>query len=104
MIITDNALLYHKGQTISIKQYGISEAVAAFFLFGIPVLSALALIVVWFIYSPQTVESRNALLCCAAAFVIGFVPVKFVERFVSKYYSPVLLTPPPASSEMVVNG
>jgi len=104
MILTDNALFYHTDQTISIKQYGINEAVAAFFFFGIPVLSALTLLLVWFICSPQTVESRNALLCCAAAFLTGFIPARFVEIFVSKYYPTVLLTPPPASSEMVVNG
>ncbi|NLL15045.1 MAG: SoxR reducing system RseC family protein [Fibrobacter sp.] len=84
-----------KGQKITLKMHILNENIAALLVFGIPVLMALSCALMWYLYSPQDIESPLALLTTAFAFVSGFLLVWIIDTIFSMLFPPTIILPTP---------
>lgn len=71
---------YSIGQCIYTTYFLIHELLAAFIVFGLPILCALAAFVVCSIYSSAGPESPGVILATVAALFGGFLLIYFIER------------------------
>jgi hypothetical protein len=89
-----NSDQFTTGQKITYKKYILNENLNALFIFGTPILLAVSTILIWFINSPDEVESPMALSATGLAFVCGFAVIWFFDKLFQKKYPSVILTEP----------
>lgn len=89
----NQALTVKTGQKISLKMHILNENIAAILVFGIPVLMALTCALLWYIYTPQKIESPLAVLSTVTAFTAGFLFVWFIDTIFSRIFPPAILNP-----------
>ena len=89
-----------KGQKITLKMHILNENIAALLVFGIPVLMALSCALMWYLYSPQDIESPLALLTTAFAFVSGFLLVWIIDTIFSMLFPPTIIIPTTTEQEL----
>lgn len=92
MLSTIEPERYQLGQKIEFQHCYMNENLVAFVVFGIPISAAFLTLVVWYIISPQSVETPAAFLSAAGALAGGFLIVNgidfwFRNRFPSKIIS-----------------
>ena len=94
-VILKKSMPFTTGQKITLKMHILNENIAALLVFGIPVLMALSCALMWYLYSPQSVESPLALLTTALAFTSGFLLVWVIDTIFSKSFPPTIILPNP---------
>ncbi len=89
------------GQKISLEMHILNENIAAILVFGIPVFLALSCVMLWYIYTPQKIESPLALLSTAIAFAAGFLFVWIIDTIFSRMFPPAVLIPSISNSNLL---
>ncbi|MBN1576269.1 MAG: SoxR reducing system RseC family protein [Chitinispirillaceae bacterium] len=74
------------GASVTLRSFQLNEAIGALIVFGIPLLSALTVFLVWYAIDPSTVESGGALLVAGSAFFCGFIIVRIIDRIFRKRF------------------
>lgn len=80
MVETADAAKFSPGDSIAVKSIVLNESIGAAIVFGIPLLLAVAVLVIWYFVSPQTVESGRAILTSGGGFISGFFIVWLTDR------------------------
>ena len=81
---------YSVGQCVRIKYFSLTEVVAAFVVFGIPIFCAIVTYFVYSLFFTASTETLGLVLVTALAVVFGFVIVYFIER-ITRYFFPVTI-------------
>jgi hypothetical protein len=91
---------YPIGQKIEFLHVSLNENLVAFIVFGIPISAVFFTQLLWYLFSPASVETPISFLSAAAALLAGFAIVAAVDFwFRSKFPSKILST---FSSEITV--
>lgn len=92
-VFLNKSMPIKKGQKITLKMHILNENIAALLIFGIPVFMALSCALIWYLYSPQNIESPLALLTTALAFGSGFLFIWIIDTIFSKLFPPAIILP-----------
>ena len=77
----DNPYRYKKNSEINIQRFVFNEAVAAATMFGIPILLAIILQIIWHNKNPETADSLLAIASTVGAMIFGLFLVFVIETF-----------------------
>lgn len=95
MVETDHAARYPPGTAVVVRLFECNEAVGAFIVFGIPLLSAAAVLTVWYAVDPSSAESGRSLACAGFAFCGGLLVVRFIDRLFRKRFPSMIIASEP---------
>ena len=91
MLETDQADSYTPGTPVVVRTFELNEAVGAFTVFGIPLLSAVAVLGIWYAVDPSSAESGRSLACAGLAFCSGLLVVRFIDRLFRKHFPSMII-------------
>lgn len=77
---------YKTGEQIKLKRFILNEALAAGAVFGIPILFAFLVQILWYIFSKETANSGIAVFYTFAAALIGIGAVYVVEVLIKAFF------------------
>lgn len=77
---------YQAGEQIKLKRFIINEALAAFTVFGIPILLAFFTQLLWHIFSPESANSGIAVVYTLVAAVVGVGVVYIIENIIKVFF------------------
>lgn len=77
---------YNAGEQIKLRRFIINEALAAFTVFGIPILLAFFTQLFWHIISPESANSGVAVIYTLIAAVAGVGVVYIIEHFIKIFF------------------
>ncbi|MBD3316970.1 MAG: hypothetical protein GF344_14370 [Chitinivibrionales bacterium] len=80
----ENASQFSTGQEIKIRRLAVNEGLAAGIVFGIPLLAAVAAIVVSQLVKPDSLESPETVVATIGALGLGIVTAIAVETYISR--------------------
>jgi hypothetical protein len=95
MVETDHAARYTPGTPVIVRSFELNEAAGALIVFGIPLLSAVAVLMVWYAVDPSSAESGRSLACAGFAFCGGLLVVRFIDRLFRKRFPSMIITSEP---------
>jgi positive regulator of sigma E activity len=99
-VVLKKAMQFKTGQKITLKMCVLNENIAALLIFGIPVLMAFLCALMWYLCTPQNIESPLALLTTALAFASGFLFVWIIDTIFSKLFPPTIIIPTTTEQEL----
>lgn len=95
------------GDPVTVRYFALNEFIGALIVFGVPLFTAVSLLLSWYSIDPSSVESGWALLSAGGALLCGFAVVWLVDRIFRKHFPPELVPseekPVPPQPERPVN-
>jgi|GEM_PF-2147345 len=98
-IYTPEAADYEINSVIAFNYYSINDIVVLGFAFGIPVLCACAVLLLWYANAPDKIESPLAVFSIVSSFCAGFLLIWLTDSVLRKKLPAHIITPPQNSKE-----
>jgi len=83
---------YTPGDTVRITRRVPQPLIAAFSVFGIPLLCVLLSLILWLLVSPGSINSTGAVMTSLASFTFGIILVFTIDLIYQKRYPPTIVS------------